>query len=94
MADCRITHIRKPDRFSRHEHITHVGNLVTASWIWPRENIIDSIARGINTFFVLDPNSGKRSEVGVMRPQDGRSPYLQTHADGRWNDNLLSLPQC
>ncbi len=28
--------------------------------------------------------------VGVMRPQ-GQAPYLRTHADGQWNNNLLSL---
>lgn len=93
MADCRITHIRKKDRLNTHEHITHVGNLLTASWIWPREKVIKNIEQKIDTFFVLD-NQGHRSEVGVVYPKDGRLPFLRTHADGFWNDNLLSLPQC
>jgi hypothetical protein len=93
MPDCRITHIRKPDRFSQHEHITHVGNL-DADWIWKREDVIASIDAGTNTFYVLDSKTGHRSEVGVMRPNDGRLPFLRTYADRYWNDNLLSLPQC
>jgi hypothetical protein len=37
-------------------------------------------------------NNGKRATVGTVHPQ-GRAPYLQTHADGEWNNNLLSLPR-
>ena len=58
-----------------------------------REDVIRSIDAGTNTFFVLDPYTGKRSDVGVVRPS-GRAPYVRTHADGDWNDNLLSLNQC
>jgi hypothetical protein len=93
MADCKITHIRKPDRFNSHEHITHVGNLA-ANWIWTREAVILSIEAKTNTFYVYDEKDKKRSEVGVVNPNDGRLPFLRTHADGYWNDNLLSLPQC
>jgi len=62
--------------------------------MWPREQVIRSIEQKTNTFYVLDPQTGKRSEVGVVHPNDGRSPFLQTHADGDWNNNLLSLPEC
>jgi hypothetical protein len=41
----------------------------------------------------VDPNTGKRTDVAVVRPV-GRAPYLRTHADGDWNNNLLSLQQC
>jgi len=91
MADCRITHIRKLDRFSSHEHITHAGN--PPSWFWTREDIIKSIENKTNTFYVKDDKTGKRSEVGVIYPDDNRHPFLRTHADGYWNDNLLSLPE-
>lgn len=90
MADLRITHIRKKDRTSSHEHITHAGN--PPNWFWTREEIIKSIDNKTNTFFVLDSKTGKRSDVGVVRPTYS-SPYLRTHADGVWNDNLLSLPE-
>ena len=92
MADCRITHIRKPDRFSPHEHITDVGN-PSAGWIWTVKQVVESIDAGTNTFYVLDSFTNKRSNVGVVR-QMGKFPFLRTHADGFWNDNLLSLPQC
>jgi hypothetical protein len=95
MADCRITNIRKRNRMSAHEHITHVGNLVNPDpnkWIWTREMVIASIEAKTNTFYVQE--SGKRSEVGVVYPKDDRAPFIQTHADGFWNDNLLSLPEC
>jgi hypothetical protein len=91
MADCQITCITKPNPQSSHEHITHVGNPPT--WIWLREEVIKSIDAKTNTFFVVDPRNGKRSNVGVVRPS-GRPAYIRTHADGDWNDNLLSLNQC
>ena len=31
-------------------------------------------------------------QVGVVHPQYG-PPYLRTHADGVWTDNLLALPR-
>jgi hypothetical protein len=79
---------------STHEHITHVGNKTTANWMWTREQVIQSIEEKTNTFYVLDPKNGKRSDVGVVRPTDGRAQFLQTYADGDWNNNLLSLPEC
>ena len=91
MADCQVTCITKPHPASSHEHITHIGG---AAWKWDRDMVIRSIELKQNTFFVLDPATGKKAYIGVVRPTDGRSPYLQTYADGLWNDNLLSLPQC
>jgi hypothetical protein len=92
MADCRITCIVKPHPTSSHEHITHVGNPAN-NWIWTREAVIQSIDAGTNTFYVEDAATGRRSEVRVVR-QAGRLPFIRTHADGYWNDNLLSLNQC
>lgn len=90
MADVQVTCITKPHVQSPHEHITHLGG---PSWIWTREQVIQSIDDGTNTFYVLDPSTGKRANVGVVRPRDGRAPFLQTYADGDWNNNLLSLNQ-
>jgi hypothetical protein len=50
-----------------------------------------SIDSKTNTFYVFE--KGNRSEIGVVRPTDGRLPFLRTYADGTWSDNLLSLPQ-
>lgn len=91
MADTQVTCITKPNPQSAHEHITHLGN--GSRWRWTREKVIDSIEAKTNTFFVLDPVSGKRADIGVVREQ-GKAPYVRTYADGKWNNNLLSLTQC
>jgi Protein of unknown function (DUF3892) len=94
MADCQVTCITKPNPLSRHEHITHVGNRNSnPPWRWTREQVIASIDARTNTFFVVDPTTGRRADIAVVR-EAGKLPYLRTHADGYWNDNLLSLPQC
>lgn len=92
MADAQVTCITKPHPQSPHDHITHLGN-PAANWVWPREQVIESIDAKTNTFYVLDPVSGKRADIGVYR-QAGKAPYLRTHADGQWDNNLLSLNQC
>lgn len=91
MADVQVTCITKPNVLSSHEHITQIGG---AGWKWNREDVIKSIEAKTNTFYVIDPATGKRAYVGVFRPADGRQPYIRTYADGVWTDNLLSLPQC
>ena len=92
MADVQVTCIRKPHPQSPHEHITHIGN-PRNGWEWTREQVIASIEAKTNTFYVLDPYTGKRSDVGVVK-SPGREPYFRTYADGDWNNNLLSLDQC
>ena len=92
MADYRIANIRKWNRQSAHEHITHVGNIRTMNWIITREDAIQQIQNNTNTFHILE--NGRRSEVGVVYPADGRSPFLRSYADGYYNDNLLALPDC
>jgi hypothetical protein len=91
MADAQITCITKLNPQSQHDHITHLGN--PPQWVWTREQVIDSIEAKTNTFFVRDSSTGKRSDVGVVR-ETGKAPYLRTHADGYYNNNLLSLNQC
>jgi hypothetical protein len=94
MADCQVTCITKPNPMSSHEYITHIGNGATnPPWKWTREQVIASIDARTNTFFVVDPRTGRRADIAVVR-EAGRVPFLRTHADGVWTDNLLSLPQC
>lgn len=87
MADVRVTCVNKQPRFNPHEGITHLGG---NGWRWTRQQVIDSIKAGTNTFYTLE--GGKRAEVGIVNGTNG--PYLRTHADGQWNDNLLSLMEC
>jgi Protein of unknown function (DUF3892) len=92
MAEVQVTCITKPHPQSPHEHITHLGN-PKAGWTWPRERVIQSIDAKTNNFFVVDPRTGTRANIGVVRAA-GHAPYVRTYADGVWNDNLLSLNQC
>ena len=93
MADVQVTCITKAHPSSRYEHITHLGN-PAAGWRWTREQVIQSIEARTNTFYVVDRLTGRRAYIGVARPANGGSPWLQTYADGKWTDNLLSLDQC
>ena len=52
--------------------------------------MVESIDNGTNTFYTLV--NGKRANVGVVNGPNGK--YVQTHADGQWNNNLLALPEC
>ncbi len=87
MADVRVTCITKPARESRNEAITHLGG---AGWRWPRADVIASIEARTNTFYTLV--NGNRGDIGVVNGATGK--YLRTYADGQYNDNLLSLPEC
>jgi hypothetical protein len=87
MADLQVTCINKQPRDNPYEGITHLGG---AGWWWTREQVIDIIRGGTHTFYTYV--QGNRGNVGIV---DGpRGPYLRTYADDRWNDNLLSLPEC
>lgn len=87
MADVQVTCINKQPRNSTHEGITHLGG---NGWKWTRNEVIQSIRGKTNTFF--NRVNGTRADIGVVDGQNG--PYVRTYADGKWNDNLLALPEC
>ena len=89
MANHQIVAVRKPDRASNHEHITH---LQYDGYIWTRESVIKKIEDKTDTFYVS--RGGYISYVGVVHPGFPRPPHLRTYADGKWTDNLLALPEC
>jgi hypothetical protein len=91
MARYQIIGVRKPDRYSTHEHITHLQ--LADRRIFTREAIIRAIEVGGDSFYTVDSYNGKHAEVEVVHPYR-RDPYLQTRADGDLNDNLLRLPAC
>jgi len=92
MSEYQITCINKPHRQSPHEHITHIGN-VAAKWRMARETAIQQIDGNVNQFYTVDKITGRKCYVGVVR-EAGKQPYLRTHADNRWNDNLLAQDEC
>lgn len=87
MADVQVMCINKVPRNDPHEGITHLGN---STGKWTRQAVIGWIERGENTFYTLV--QGNRANVGVVNGANGK--YLRTYADGKWNDNLLALPEC
>lgn len=90
MADVHVQYINKQPRQNPYEGITHLGGKAGGGWKWTRQKVIESIQDKSNTFFTLV--DGNRGNIGVVDGPNG--PYLRTYADGKWNDNLLSLPEC
>ncbi len=93
MKEFEVTCINKPDRMSSHEHITHIGNIAGA-WRITREDAIRRIDSKEEAFFTTDRSTGKQMYIGVVRGDGNKAPYLRTHADGKWNDNLLAQAEC
>lgn len=93
MKEFEITCINKPDRYSQHEHITHIGNSA-ANWKLTRESAIERIDSKQEAFYTIDKSTGRKVYVGVVRNDGNKSPYLRTYADGKWKDNLLAQEEC
>ena len=75
----------------KHEHIAEVA------WTNPNTNesgkstrttMVDWLTKPSNQAYVTDGIS--TVDVGVVK---ATPPYLRTHADGKWTDNLLALPE-
>jgi hypothetical protein len=58
-----------------------------------RASAIERIEAKTDSFYTIDCATQRRAYIGVVRPNGGQ-PYLRTHADGKWNDNLLALAEC
>ena len=93
MKEYEVTCINKPDRSNIHEHITHIGN-AAGQWRITRELAVRKIDAGQETFYTIDKSTGKKMYVGVVRGDGNKAPYLRTHADRKWNDNLLAQLEC
>lgn len=83
-----ITHVRmSPPSSNDHQHIAEVR------WSQPgqtgectRAAMVDFVNKGNAVFVHGSPDA----QVGVV---NASPPYLRTHADGNWTNNLLSLPR-
>ena len=89
MSSHQIIAIRKPNRESSVEHITHVK--YDAS-VHTREEVIRLIEAKTDSFYVSVP-AGTVS-VEVVHPGSGRSAFIKTKPDKTGKDNLLALPEC
>ena len=93
MAEFEIDCINKPDRMSPHERIQYIGNQ-QGQWKLTLQSAVSRITRGADSFYVVDRITSRRVAVGVHPGHGSAPPFLQTHADGVWRDNLLALPEC
>lgn len=92
VKEFEVNCINKPNRESKHEHITHIGHTINA-WRLTREVAIQRIDNKAEAFYTVDPESKKKVYIDVVR-EAGKNPYLRTHADGEWNNNLLAQQEC
>ena len=90
MADVQVTCVNKQPRNDPYEGITHLGGPGGGGWRWLRQQVVNAINARTDAFYTLV--NGNRGAIAVVDGPNGQ--YLRTHADGRWNDNLLSLPEC
>jgi len=88
----QITHIRKLNPQDPHEAISHYGSPKKDGTlaIYEREFLIKWLEDNKVKAYVADGSS----EVWCGIRDNGRIKYLQTYADSKWSNNLLSLPQC
>lgn len=92
MNQYEVNCVQKPNRNSPHEHITHIGH-AGGKWRMTTEAAIARIDAGRDAFYTLDTVTKTRVYIGVVR-EAGKAPYLRTHADGKWNNNLLAQQEC
>jgi hypothetical protein len=88
MQQHQIVAIRKPNRYSELEHITHVKY---DGSVRSREEVIRHIKAQTDSFYVKVGQT--IAWVEVVEPY-GRNSYIRTKPDGTGKDNLLSLPEC
>lgn len=90
----RITGIRKPGGANNaHAAISHyrwVEDGKTVSTISERLTVVGWVDNGV-TAYVSD---GRNIANCHVRQNDNGTRYLQTVTDGKYSDNLLSLPEC
>jgi len=89
----RITHIRKPDRDSRYEAISHYGTHDTQSGnfqTFEREWFIHWLED--NKTYAYVSEDGDKAVCDIKN--NGNIRFLQTQADASEANNLLSLPPC
>jgi hypothetical protein len=86
----RITHIRKPNVNSSHEHITDVkGTNSNGNFQYTVSQVIAYLKQGY-PFHV--ERAGRTINVMHQKSAAGNG-YIKTEPDSTQKDNLLSLPQ-
>lgn len=92
MNELEVNCVTKTKGASGRETVTQIGNH-THRWTLSQEIAIQRIQAKVEAYYTLDRKTRRRSIVAVVR-EPGRAPYLGTHVDGVWNDDLLALGEC
>jgi hypothetical protein len=93
MSEHQVSCITKSPPHGGHEHITHIGGTAGGGWRLPKETAIQRIDAKSESYYTVDQPTGRKIDIGVVR-ESGKAPFLRTHADGKWNDNLLAQATC
>ncbi len=92
MAEYKITCVVRSDAGNDNERITHIGNQ-EGKWLLSKEAVIQHIQSKTHQFYTDDAKNGHKSYIGIVK--ELRKPaYLRSHAANKWNDNLVSQPNC
>ena len=92
MKELEVNCVTKTKVASGRETVTQIGNHIHR-WTLSHEIAIQRIQAKVEAYYTLDRKTRRRSVVAVVR-EPGRAPYLGTHVDGVWNDDLLALGEC
>lgn len=87
-----ITHVRYEGYSKTHESIVSYkwkNTSTAATGTSDKPTMVDWIDNKNGDAYV--GSGASRVNVGTVHPDNGR-PYLRTYADGKWSNNLLSLP--
>jgi hypothetical protein len=88
LADVQIRCINKQPRESTHEAISYLGD---GNVKWTRTQVVNWIEKREHSFYTQV--GGRRADIGVRTSPNGNK-FVQTYADGQWNNNLLNLLEC
>lgn len=77
-----------------HEGVTHYGWVDSSgdSNVAGREAMVEWVEKSGNEAYV-ESLGGDKAYCDVRTGRSGRK-FLQTYADGNYNNNLLNLPEC
>ena len=77
-----------------HEHIAYLwweSDSSSAAGCYTRDQMVAYVKQNGNAS-VWSPDQKGGKSAWVHRATNGTVEYVQTYADGRWSNNLLSLP--
>lgn len=87
MTDVEVTAVNRKPGSASHGELTYLAG---DNWRWTCQQVMQSIAAGTNTFYIMD--HGHREDVAIADGANG--PCLRARVDGRWTDDLQALPDC